>query len=390
MFGFAWRNLFRNRLRFGLTSVGVAAAMITFLLLRTVISAWADGAEHSARDRVVTRNKVTFVMPVPKRYYEDTLTVPGVRVATYMNWFGGTDPNHDKEFFATMAVDPATFLKVYDEIKVPDADYERFKANRTGAVVGDNLARKLGWKVGDKVTLNSGIYASTPDKPWTFTIDGIYTTNSRVVDRNSLYFQWAYLNDSLPPERQDQVGWVVSRVNDPKKATDIAVAIDKLFDTKDIQTRSEDERSFNASFLAGISVVLVAINAISIAILVIMLLVLGNTIAMGVRERTNEYGVLRAIGFQPKHLVIFILSESVLTGLVGGLAGIALSYPIVEKGLGGFLEGNLGQFFPYFRMAAKDLVLAGLISLALGGVAGLFPARGVSKMKVTEALRRVA
>jgi putative ABC transport system permease protein len=293
--GLAVRNLARNKFRVALTIVGVAIAIVAFLLLRTVTWAWSAGGEYSAKDRVVTRHKVTFVMSMPKRYVADVRGAPHIQLATWANWFGGKDPKHDREFFSALAIDPATYFDVYGEIQVPPERLDAFRHDRQGAIVGDVLAKKLGWKVGDKVVLESGIYPGD----WQFTVDGIYLAGAKSVDRSTFLFHWDYLNDSLPPDRRDQVGWIVSRVDEPGRAADISVALDAMFDTRDTPTLSQDERSFATSFLAMFSSVLKAMDLISAVILVIMMLILGNTIAMGTRERTGEYGVLRAIGFLP-------------------------------------------------------------------------------------------
>src|ERR1039457_6217213 len=153
--GLAVRNLARNKFRVILTVVGLAVAIMAFLLLRTVIWAWASGAEWAAKDRVVTRHKVTFVMTLPKRYVEQVRQAPHVKSVTYANWFGGKDPKHDREFFGAFAADAATYFVVFDEAKVEPDQLETWKHDRQGAIVGDVLARKLGWKVGDKVILES-------------------------------------------------------------------------------------------------------------------------------------------------------------------------------------------------------------------------------------------
>lgn len=241
------------------------------------------------------------------------------------------------------------------------------------------------------MTLDSGIYPATdPGKPWTFTIEGIYTATAKSVDRSSFIFHWEYMNEGLPERRRDEIGWINSRVTDPSKSADISLALDRMFETREIQTLSQDERAFATSFLAGISAILKAVDVISVVILVIMMLILGNTIAMGVRERTNEYGVLRAIGFLPSHITAFIVGEAALIGAFGGIAGLALSYPIIERGLGRWLEENMGSFFPYFRIATTDSVLAMGLALGLGVIAAVLPAIGASKLRVTDALRRVA
>lgn len=390
LIGVAAKSLARNKVRTALTVLGVAVAMLTFILLRTMIYAWASAADYAAKDRVVTRHKVTFIMPLPLNYMRTLRDSNLVKETTFATWFGGKDPKHDQEFFGSLAVETDTYFKVMSEMAVPDAEMAAWKEDRSGAIVGDVLAKKLGWKVGDKVTLETGIYPAEEDKPWAFTIRGIYTTTAKSVDRSSFLFHYAMLNEALPADRKDSIGWVMSRVSDPSRAAEIGTQIDKLFDEKDIQTLSQDERSFQASFLAGVSAVLDAVNIVSVVILVIMMLVLGNTIAMGVRERTNEYGTMRAIGFLPSHITTLIVGESVITALVGGALGIGLSIPFVEKGLGAYLEENMGALFPYFRVPTQTLLAAVAIAFFLGLFAAIFPALGASRLKVTEALRRVA
>ncbi|MBK6513212.1 MAG: FtsX-like permease family protein [Polyangiaceae bacterium] len=385
----AARNILRNKLRTFLTVMGVGIAVMTFLLLRTVISAWTAAADFAAKDRVVTRHKVTFVMQLPKRYIDKIRQMPDIKSATWANWFGAKDPKNDREFFATFAIDPSSYFEVYDEIDIPADQLAAFKADKSGVIVGDVLAKKMGWQVGQDLTLESGIYPAPDGTEWKFTIQGIYTTSARSVDRSTLFLQWDYMNDSLPEVRRDQIGWVVSRVGDASKTADRGLAIDKVFDDEDTQTLSQDERTFNTSFLAGFSSVLNAIDLVSVVILVIMTLVMGNTIAMGVRERTSEYGTMRAIGFMPKHIVFFVLGESIVLGALGGAVGVLLGYPFIERGLGRWIEENLGGFFPYFRVPPGWAVVAFFLAMLLGLLAALLPARQAAKIKVTDALRRV-
>lgn len=384
--GLAVRNLARNRFRVMLTVLGVAIAIVAFLLLRTVVWAWASAADWSAKDRVVTRHKVTFVMTLPRRYVENVREAPHVKAVTFANWFGGKDPKHDREFFQALAADSATYFTVYDEMKVPADAMETWKHDKQGAIVGDVLAKKLGWKVGDKVILESGIYPGD----WQFTIDAIYQAAARSVDRSTFVFHWDYLNDALPAERRDQVGWIVSRVDDPAHVADISAALDKRFEDLDTPTLSQDERAFNASFLAMFSAILKAMDIVSAVILVIMTLILGNTIAMGVRERTSEYGVLRAIGFRPGHVALWVVGESLVTGVLGGLVGVALAWPFINLGVGRFIEENMGTFFPYFRLEPANMALGLFVALLLGGAASALPAWRASRLNVVDAVRRVA
>src|SRR5581483_1219030 len=234
--GLAIRNLTRNRFRVVLTIFGVSVMILTFLLIRTVNWSWGAAAAFAAKDRVVTRHKVTFVMSLPKRYVQQVKNSPHVKQVTFANWFGGKDPKHDREFFSTLGVDNATYFDVYNELSVPPEQLATFQHDKQGAIVGDVLAKKLGWKVGDKVPLESGIYPGD----WEFHIDGIYTTTAHSVDRSTLLFHWDYMNDALPDARKDGVGWIVSRVDDPSLAADVGVALDKVFDSAETPTLSQD------------------------------------------------------------------------------------------------------------------------------------------------------
>ncbi len=380
------RNVLRSRFRSVMTVLGVAVAILAFVMLRTVLSAWTMAAEFAAQDRVVTRHKVSFIMPMPGKYLDEVRQVEGVKVAAAANWFGAKDPNHPNEFFASMAVEPRSFLEVYDEIEVPAEQRESWFQNRTGVIVGDAIAKKLGWKVGDKITLQGTIFYGD----WQFQVSGIYTTSRKSMDRTSLFFHYDYLNEWIKKNWQngaDTIGWVTSRIEKGKRPADMAKKIDLKFEERDIQTMSQDERAFNTSFLGMISAVLKALDVVSVVILVIMMLILGNTIAMGVRERTHEYGVLRAIGFLPKHLMLFVFGEAAAIGLLGGVLGLAISYPLVEGGMGRFLEENMGAFFPYFQISTLTSVLAIVLALVLGLLAAAVPAYQASKLDVIGALR---
>ncbi len=383
--GIGARNIWRNKLRTMLTILGGVILVIAFIFFRTILWAWNVGVEYSAKDRLATRHKVSLIMPVPKRYVDNIRQVPGIKQTTWANWFGGKDPKRPNEFFSTLAVDPESFFDVYNEMSVPPADLAKWKEDRRGAILGDVLARKLGVKVGDKVTLQGTIFPGD----WEFNVDGIYIATQKSVDRSQLLFHWAYLNESLPERRKDLVGWIISRIDNPSQSANLTLAVDKLFDEKDTQTTTMSERSMNNSFMATFSAILTALNFVSLILLLIMMLILGNTIAMGVRERTREYGVLRALGFSPKHVATFVIGEGLTIGILAGVLGCALSYPIVQLGVGRILEENFGAFFPYFRVSADTALVAGLLSVALGALSAIVPAMQASKLTIIDALRRV-
>jgi putative ABC transport system permease protein len=380
------RNALRNPVRTGLTVLGVAIAVLTFVLLRTVIWAYGAGVEAAAKDRVVTRHKVTFTMQLPKRYVDTVKEQPGVTQATWANWFGGKDPKNETEFFSTLAVDAKTYLDVYDEMLVTPEEKTAFLADRQGALVGDAIAKKLGWKKGDEIVLQSQFIPGD----FRFRIHGVYQAARKSVDRSTVMFHWEVMNEAVPTLNRDQVGWIVSRVKEPSGSASLAVGIDKIFDEKDVQTLSQDEGTFNASFLGMFGAILKALDLVSVVILGIMALILGNTIAMGVRERTQEYGTLRALGFLPRHLAVFVLGESVTVGVAGGAVGLVLGYGLINLVLGRWIEENIGAFFPYFMVTPGVAALAFGLALLLGALAAAIPAYLAANLKVVDALRRVA
>lgn len=381
----AMKNALRHKGRTMMTIMGVAVCVIAFMALRTVLTAWDVAAEHSMKDRLCTRHKVSFVLTLPKRYVDEIRKVPGVRAATFATWFGGKHPQREHEFFATYAVDSASWFRVYDDMHVAPAQLEAWQADRKGAIIGDMLAKKFGWKIGDTVRLRGTTYPGT----WEFTVRGIYSARSKVVDRSSFVFHWDYLNASVRPEQRERVGWFNMRIDDPSKSAAVSRAIDRRFEDYEDQTASMTEHDFNASMLGMVSAVLSAVDVVSLVILGIMGLVLGNTIAMGVRERTHEYGVLAALGFAPRQIAGFVVWEGIAVGVLGGLLGVALGYPLVNDGLGRALEENAGSFFPYFRVETGTLALAVAICALLGLLAAALPAYRATRLEVTDALRRV-
>jgi putative ABC transport system permease protein len=383
--GIAARNIGRNKLRTTLTVTVVAIATLFFILLRTVVWSWTSASEFSKKDRIATRHKVSFVLQLPKRYTEEIAQIPGVAAVSFASWFGAKNPKDEQDFFATIATDPKSLLDVYSEIKTSAAEKEAWFGDRQGALIGDALAKKEGWKVGDKITLRGSIYPGD----WTFNIRGIYTTTTTNVDRSTLWFHWNYLNESLPERRKDQVGWIVSNIRNAGDSGRISKEIDAKFGERDLQTITMSEAALNQSFLGMFSAVLKAIDIVSVVITLIMALIVGNTIAMGVRERTNEYGVLRAIGFLPRHVSRFILVEGVVIGVLGGLIGVLLGYPVVNNGMGRVIEENMGNMFPQFKVQPQIALVAFGLATLLGLLAAILPARKAAGLQVVEALRRV-
>jgi putative ABC transport system permease protein len=379
----AWRNTFRT----ALTVLGGAVAVLAFVLLRTVIVSWNKGVDYAAKDRLATRHKVSIVIPLPKHYIEDVKNnVPNIKAATYLSWAGAKYPKDPNVFFANMAAADNVF-DVYPEMTIDKEAIARWMGDKQGAIVGSALAHKLGWKVGDRVVLTGSIYPGD----WQYNIDGIYSAPPQTaIDQSSFFFHWSYLNDGAQERQKDHIGWIVTRIDDASKSAAVTAAIDKLFDDQDNQTTTMSERAMNQGFLGGASAIFAALDIVSLIILAIMMLILGNTIAMGVRERTTEYGVLRALGFRPAHIRMFVIGEALTVAVTAALVGLALSYPLIELGLGRWMEENMGNFFPAVRIGAPTAATAFGLTVGLGALASLIPAIQAARMQVTDALRRIA
>jgi putative ABC transport system permease protein len=383
---YARRNLFRRRGRTIMTILGVAVAVLIFSMIRTVVVAFNAGADEAAKDRLATRHKISITLQLPKRYIDEVRATDGIDAATWAVWFGSKDPKKRTPFFAGFAADHNTWFEVMDEMSVTPAELEEWKRTPNGTILGDVLAKTLQVKVGDRLVINSDIYPGD----WEFKVVGIYMPLRKTADRNSMVFRWDYLNnDPRASFVHEHIGWMMSRIKDPKQSAAVSRQIDKMFDERDDQTVTMSERAFQLSFLGGFSALLTAFDIVSAIIMLIMALILANTIAMGVRERTHEYGVLRAVGFRPGHIMGFIVGESALVALVGGLAGVGITWLIINGALGPWIENNMGAFFPYFFAPMSVMLMALGFAVALGTLAGLIPAYLASRLKVTDALRRL-
>lgn len=380
------RNLFRRTWRTVLTVAVVVSVVFIFCAVRTMIHAFTGGIEDAAADRLATRHKVSITMQLPKHDIDELRQVPGVQKATWANWFGAKDPKQRVPFFAGIAVDQDSWFDVQTDMQVPPDQLAAWKQTANGAIIGDSLAKKFEVKVGDRLVIESDIYPGQ----WEFQVSGIYTATRKSVDRSSLIFRWDYLNnDPRATFSKEKLGWMLARINNPAQSAEISKRIDAKFESQDDQTLTMSEQAFGLAFLGGFAAVLSAFGLGSIVILLIMALVLINTMAMNVRERTHEYGVLRAIGFPPGHIFGFIIGESLLIALVGGLLGAGAVLVLINKGLGPLMAANMSGAFANFFTPPSVLVAGLVAAVVLGLVAGIIPAIGASRLKTTDALRRL-
>jgi putative ABC transport system permease protein len=378
--GLAVRNAFlRNKMRTFLTVLGVIVTVVAFLFLRTVLTAWYASSEASSADRIVTRNAISITQPLPLSYAARIGQVPGVTRLTWSNWFGGIYKDR-KNFFAQFAIDAPSSLEVFD-IRFLQGTKADFLSDRNSAIVGKGLAEKFGWKVGDTVPLFSEIYPGD----WKFRVAAVVEGTDDASIANTMYFHWARLNEGLPDRIKNNVGVFTIKVANANQSPSVIRQIDSLFANSEAETHTETEKSFRLQFVLGSSAILTALQVVSGVILVIMALLLGNTLAMGLRERTGELGAMRAIGFLPRHVRVLAFSEGAMLGAVGGLLGCVLARPVLHTV--GRVAANLG--FLSNLSYTLPTAIGTLIGAALiGAAASALPAVQAARMEIVNALRR--
>jgi putative ABC transport system permease protein len=377
-----FRNVLRHKLRTGLTLCGICVAILSFGLLRTVISAWYAGVEASSANRLITRNAISLIFPLPLSYLERIRGVEGVKTVSYGNWFGGIYIE-EKNFFANLAVEPKTYLDLYPEYHLPEDQEQNFLRDRKACIVGRKLAKRFGWKVGDLITLRGTIFPGN----WEFVLRGIYSGRDSRVDESQFFFHWDYLNESLKKRRSlmaDQVGIYILSVRNPELAAETAVRVDRVFRNSYAETLTETEKAFQLGFVALTEAILLVIQLVSFVVIVIIMAVAANSMSMSVRERLGEYAVFKTLGFGGAYLGSMILAESLLIAALGGAGGILLTFPAAKT----FLH-YLGDYFPVFLVTKETVLFQGLAALAVGMVAAVLPAWRAVRVPIVQALGRI-
>jgi putative ABC transport system permease protein len=382
MLKLTWRNTLRHPLRSSLTIAGMALAILAFCLLRTMVAAWYSGVAASSPVRLITRNSISLVFSLPLAYYPKIAATPGIVNLAYGTWFGGIYID-ERNFFPQFAVYLPKYLEIYPEYVVsPDQKLELLQ-DRRGCVAGRQLAQRYGWRLGDSIVVRGTIYPGE----YRFVLKAIYQGRDPTTDENRLFFHWDYLNETMKknfPARADQVGWFLSQVAAPELASPVAEKIDDLFKNSLAETLTESEAAFQMGFVSMTEALLLAIQVVSWLVIGVILVLLANTMAMSARERAGEYAVLKTMGYRPRHLAGLILGESLLLAAVGGLTGLALTFPMVYV-----FKTKLGQYFRVFPLTDTTLALGFATALAVGVLAAILPAWRASRVGIAEALRRV-
>jgi putative ABC transport system permease protein len=379
-----WSNLKRKKLRTALTLLSVFVALVLYGLLCTLKEAFTGGVAMAGADRLVVRHKVSLIMLLPVNYGPRMEAVPGVASAVHFTWFNGIYQNEPKNFFANFPVsDPEKFFAMFPEFVLPAEQKAAWLKTKNGAIVGRTLANRFKWKIGDRVPLVSPLWPRKGDGAWEFEIVGIYDGAKKGTDTSGLNFRYDYFDEGRA-RGAGEVGWYTVQIKDPSRAAEVAKAIDNLFENSPFETKAEPEGAFVQGFVQQMGDIGTILVAILSAVFFTILLVAGNTMAQAVRERTEELGVLKAMGFTNGLVLALVLAESCLIAAVGGLAGLGLAWAMTAGG------SPVPEMLPVFYLPVRDVAIGTGLIFALGVAAGIIPALQAMRLQIAVALRRNA
>jgi putative ABC transport system permease protein len=370
-------NLFRKKTRTALTAGSFAVALFLFGILAVVDGAFQQGVDVAGVDRLVVLNRVSIIQPLPLAYRDRLLRIPGVTHVTFANWFGGVYQD-ERNFFPQFAIDRESYRQMFTEFIVPDDQWQAFQTDKEGAIVGEALAERFKWKIGDRIPIKGTIFAGT----WEFNIRGIYRGRRVQDDTTQLWFRWDYL-DERKAFGKGWVGWYTVRIANPDDAVRLVKLIDEQFANSPAETKTDTEKAFAASFVKQMGNIQLLIMSVGSVVFFTLLLVTGNTMAIAVRERTRELAVLKAVGFSDRFVLALVIVETMIVAAVGGSVGLGLAKLFTLRG------DPTGGLLPFFYLAPDDIAIGLGLALAVGLAAGVLPALSASRLRVVDALRRV-
>lgn len=378
-----WAELFRRKTRTVLTLLSILAAFLLFGLLNGVRESFAQAGRSAAgAERLQVGSRLSFIQSLPMSLAARIAAVDGVEAVTYANWFGAAYQDPRNQIFS-FAVAP-NYLDVYPEIEVDPKQREAFDDTRTGVLVGEGLMQRFGWKIGQKIPLQSSIFPNREgSKNWDFQIVGTMRAKDRKAGGwydQMLLLQWKYF-DETTPYNQGQAGWYVVKIGDPRQADRVAKAIDALSANSANETKTMTEAAAAQSWMKQAADIGLIVTSIMGAVFFTLLLLTGNTMAQAVRERIPELAVLKTIGFRDRSVLGLVLAESVLLVLLGGVLGLALAAvvgPVVGAGSGGMIT------LPPIGWQSWGLGLA--LMVAIGLLVGALPALRAMRLNIVDAL----
>ena len=387
-------NLGRNKRRTILTMLSVMIALFLFCSLRGVLDTLDASIKVGSETRLITRNKISLIFPLPLSYRERLAGIPGVKDVAYANWFGGRDPVDNSNFYAQFA-GSENYLPLYaSDLDIiafdppqtgaavapgTDPKYASYMLEREACVVGEKLFKRMKWKLGQQVVVSGTIFPGT----WTYTIRAVYRAKNPAMGEEALFFHWKYLSEK-GMGGQGQIGWFVLQLSDPSRAGEVTKAVDEIYANSSYSTHTETERAFQAGFVSMYGNVPFLIGVIGLAVVFAILMVAGNTMMMAARERTAEIGVMKTLGFEDGTIFGIVLTEAAIITLGGGIVGALLAKLAIEGS-----SFNAGGLLPPMTVSWATVVTGVGIAVLMGATSGILPAWQAARLRIVDALRRV-
>ena len=382
-FGLVWKNVWRKKIRTSLTILSVVVAFLLFALLSAINYAFNAGEDLADAERLIVIDKISLINAIPISYQNRIAATEGVQSVVHQSWFGGFYQDSRNQF-PQFPTDPYGYFAMYPELEIPEQQLEAWANNRTGAVIGQELADRFGWKVGDRIPIQTTIWTKADgSNSWEFDIEGIFSSSAKGSSTALMLFQYDYFEETRMFGK-GTVGWYTLRVAKGANPVEVAHAIDLQFANSANETKTSTEAAFAQSFTKQFGNIALIVTLVLGAVFFTLLLVAGNTMSQSVRERISELAVLKTLGFGDNSILGLVLSESVLIMLIGGMLGLGVGWLMITG-----MAAQLAAFLPGFYLPTQSLLLGLALMMTAGVVAGVFPALKAMRLSIVDALARV-
>jgi putative ABC transport system permease protein len=376
-------QLLKHPIRSLLTMGSLTVALFLLCLLTSLVTTLEAGVEAADSRRLWVQSAVSLFVDLPASYQPKIAAVPGVKRTAKWQWFGGyyQDPSN---FFAQFAVDPEELFALWPELKVVGGTEEAFLRRRNSCVIGKGLAEQFGWKVGDTVPLIGALFPMPDGSAWEFEVAAVYEPTKATLDNRTLFFQWEYFEQTMREIEGEtpNVGVFVIEVDRGADVTSIMGEVDRLFENGPQRVQTTTEAEFNRQFVSMVGNVPRLVSFIGAGVFFAILLACVNTMLMAAREQTRDVGILKSLGFTDATLFRYYIVQSLV--LCGAGGGLGILFALASKPA---ISAFLGRYFPGYEVKPATVALAVGVTLLVGLLAGIVPARNAGRLDPVHALR---
>ena len=376
---FVTKNAFRNKRRSILTVLSIAFSLLLLTLMMTIWrGAYLDPGSAESAQRLWVRHRVSLSFSLPSYYREKIRAVPGVAAVVPVSWFQGVYKDQKPEnFFPRFGTDPEEFFKVFRDMQMPDDQVKAWQRDRQGVIVDDTLAKKYGWKLGDRIFIQGDIYPVNLE----LIVRGIFHATP---DNQSVYFNAKYVEEAVSWFKGN-AGTFSVLADSPADVSKVSSAVDDMFRNSPQPTKTETEKAFGLEFVAMYGNLKAFILGICSAVVFATLLVSANTMAMTIRERTREVAVLKTLGFARRSILGLFVSEAVALAVAGGILGVGMGQVLV------YGITHSPQFVSFFSLQVTPAIW--LVAMLTSGLVGLLsaaiPSYHASQINIVDGLRHI-